>query len=787
MDADATVRPDRHGPAAGLARSPAGWVLAATLLALGGGAVARAASAAAAGDALWAAGGVVGALHATWSTGASLRRGRVGVDVVAVLALVGALAVGELLAAAVVAVMVATGRALETWAAGRARRDLHALLQRAPRVAHRYEGGGVRTVALDDVRPGDVLVVGPGEVVPVDGNLLTDGALDESALTGEALPVTRQVGDAVRSGVVNAGAALDLRTTTTAAASTYAGIVRLVADAEATPAPFVRLADRFALWFLALTVVLAGATWAAAGAARAVAVLVVATPCPLILAAPVALVAGLSRVSRRGVVVKGGGALERLARCTTLLVDKTGTLTGGRPELAGVVTSGVLPADEVLRLAGSLDQLSPHVLASAVVQAARDRGLGLVLPEDVEEVAGQGIRGVVDGADVALGNAAWTGVPPAVPWAKAARRRARLDGALTVFVSVGGRPAGVLVLDDPVRSDAARTVRSLRRSGIDRIVMVTGDRADVAETVGAVIGVDAVLAERSPADKLDAVRSERRRAPTVMVGDGINDAPALALADVGVAMGARGATASSEAADVVLTVDRLDRIGEARVVARRSRRIAVQSVVAGMGMSIAAMGVAAAGHLPAVWGAVLQEGIDVAAIANALRALGGGRRTVLAGGDAALARRFTGEHQAVRAALDDVRAAADAVGSAQPARAMALVREAHAALVSVVLPHEEAEQQELYPALDRVIGGTDPTGPMTRAHVEIAHQVRRLGQLVEEIGPGVPDGEEEAELRRLLYGLHAVLRLHTAQEEESYLSLGEDEPTPPAAEARRDA
>ena len=354
------------------------------------------------------------------------------------------------------------------------------------------------------------------------------------------------------------------------------------------------------------------------------AVLVVATPCPLILAAPVALVSGMSVAARRGVVVKSGGVLEQLARCATLLLDKTGTLTSGHPAVAATVTARRSQAEDVLTMAASLDQVSGHVLAGAVVSAAKDQGCRLSMPQQAEEVAGQGIRGTVKGRLVSVGKAAWCGIggPAGTPrWAKAARRRARLDGALTVFVAIDGEPAGVLVLDDPVRADAARTVRALRAGGIDRIVMVTGDRAEVAETVGAVIGVDGVLAERTPTDKLDAVRSEQRRGPVIMVGDGINDAPALALADVGVAMGARGATASSQAADAVLTVNRIDRLGEVISVARRTRQIALQSVLAGMAMSLAAMGVAAAGLLPAVWGALLQEGIDVAVILNALRAL----------------------------------------------------------------------------------------------------------------------------------------------------------------------
>ncbi len=726
------------------------------------------------GDVAWDTIGALGAAYSLWTVVDSLRRSRIGVDVIALLALVGVLTTGEHLAATLVATMLVTGRALESWAAGRARRDLQALLERAPKTAHRYTTTGLETVPLSEVAPGDRLMVGSGELVPVDGNLVSAAVLDESAMTGESLPVERAAREGVRSGVANAGAPFDVRATATAADSTYSGIVRLVRQAESAQPPFVRLADRYALWFLGLTLAGAGTAWAAGGATRAVAVLVVATPCPLILAAPVALVGGLSQAARRGVVVKGGGVLERLASCTTVLFDKTGTLTAGRPELGTVVVAGSRRADEVLGLAASLDQLSPHVLANAVVKAAEARGLPLPLPEAVEEVAGQGIRGHVDGHAVAVGKAAWAGVVGNPPWAKLARRQARLDGTLTVFVSVDGEPAGVLVLEDPIRADAARTVRSLRKAGVDRIVMVTGDRHEVAATVGGVIGVDEVVAERSPAEKLDVVREERRRAPTVMVGDGINDAPALALADVGVAMGARGATVSSEAADMVLMVDRLDRLGHVRSIAVRTRRIAVQSVVAGMAMSLAAMTAAALGRLPAVWGALLQEGIDVAAILNALRALraapeAGSLDTEALG----LARRFNDEHAAIRMATERIRMVADELGTVESATALAQVLQVHRMLVDEVVPHEEAEDRELYPALDRAIGGANPTGPMSREHTEIAHQVRRLGQLLDEVGAEGCDEEDVIELRRLLYGLYAILRLHTAQEDESYLSLGD--------------
>lgn len=741
----------------------------------------------AAGAGLWFAGGhgaanlawaVVGALGAA-AAGAELvataLQHRLGLDVIAVLALVGALAVGEDLAAAVIAVMVATGSFLDDWANGRAERDLRALLGRAPRVATRRRGDAIETVPVDDIIPGDVVLVATGGLLPVDGEVLVRSAvLDESSLTGEAIPIERHPGDPVRSGVVNVGDQLEMRASAPAAESTHAHIARLVAAAHAARAPMSRLADRYALAFVAASLVAAGATWAAAGATRAVAVLVVATPCPLILAAPIAFVAGLSRAARRGVIVKGAAALERLAGCRTLVLDKTGTVTSGRPSLIEILSEPPVGESELLAAAGALEQASTHPLAHAVVRAAEERGLDLVTPRAVEEVAGRGISGLVGEHHVQVGRASHVGLAADAPLVRWARRQARLEGMLAVFVALDGRPAGVLLLRDELRPDARRMLRGARHGGIDRIVLLTGDRGDVADAIGAVVGAEAVLADQSPADKLEAVERERKMAPTVMIGDGINDAPALAAADVGVAMGARGAAASAEAADVVLAVDRIDLIGEAMWLARRTRRIALESIVAGIGLSLAAMVVAGFGLLPAVWGALLQEAIDVAVILNALRALRQRPPVARLGGDGrTLALHFADEHVQIREDLTLLREAADRIDTAPLEEALTLVRTVYARLRDDVVPHEQAEQEALYPLLDAAIGGRHPTAPMSRAHVEIADRVRRLGHLLEDIAA---DGAEEtdlADLRRLLYGLHAVLELHTNQEEESYLSLAE--------------
>ncbi|OWU85633.1 haloacid dehalogenase [Oceanicola sp. 22II-s10i] len=550
----------------------------------------------------------------------SLARGEIGLDIVAALSMTAALAFGETLAAAVVAVMYSGGTFLESFAEGRARREMHDLLSRVPRTATRYTGDGIEEVPLDAIVPGDLLLIRQGDVVPVDGSVASDGAyLDTSALTGESLPRRAVRGDDALSGSTNAGDAFDITALRPARDSTYAGIVRLVEEAQQSRAPMARMADRWSLGFLAVTVAIALAAWWFTGdPIRAVAVLVVATPCPLILAVPVALVAGLSRAARFGVLVKGARPLEAMAQVRTLILDKTGTLTDGRPQIVAIERHGALSEDDILQLAAALDQASKHPVAQAVVAAARARGLTLPVPAEVEERPGEGVTGLVAGQRVIVGGAAFA----AARTGGEAWQPGRFPfGSVLVALAVDGRIAGHLVMADPLRAEAAQMMTRLRAQGVDRILLATGDRADVADQVVAGLGLDAVRSELAPEGKVALVTEERRAAPVMMVGDGVNDAPALAAADVGVAMGVRGAAASAEAADVVLLVDRVDRLAQGIEVARRSRGIAMQSVVVGIGLSVAGMVAAAFGLLSPVQGAVLQEVIDVAVILNALRAL----------------------------------------------------------------------------------------------------------------------------------------------------------------------
>jgi heavy metal translocating P-type ATPase len=570
----------------------------------------------------WAAGAfiVLGVLGAEIIR--ALAQGEFGLDIIAALAMAGCLAAGEMLAACVVALMFSGGQLLEGYAQGRAEREMTALLSRVPRTARILRDAILVEVPLGAVQPGDRVLVRPGEVVPVDGTLTDERAVvDESAMTGESLPVTRLAGSPVTSGTTNAGGAFTLQATTDAAQSTFARIVALVDSARKSRAPAARLADRWSLVFLAFTLALAGAAWVWTGEiGRVLAVLVVATPCPLLLAVPVAIVAGLSRSARAGVLIKSAAALERLAAVGTLLLDKTGTITAGVPRISNVVAAEGVAPEAALQAAASLAQASTHVVSAALVEHAREAGMRLSSPDTVAEDHGAGVRGRVEGLAVALGSrdyiASLTGGKPLVGDDTA--------GCLVTHIALDGRPAAIVTLQDAVRPEAQATLRKMKSSGISRIVLVTGDREDVAHAVARGLPIDRIAAQLSPEGKVAVVREEGEHARTVMVGDGVNDAPALAAADVGIAMGARGAAASSEAADAVILVDTLDRLPSAVGAARRSLSVARQSVIAGMGLSILAMAAAALGWLTPLQGALIQEGIDVAVVLNALRALSGG-------------------------------------------------------------------------------------------------------------------------------------------------------------------
>jgi heavy metal translocating P-type ATPase len=555
----------------------------------------------------------------------SLRQGDIGLDIVAALSMFAALVFAEYLAGVVVALMYAGGQYLESFAERRATREMTALLGRVPRSALRYRDGRLEDISLDAIEPGDRVVVRKGEVVPVDGVVVEGLAiLDQSALTGESIPIQQKVGENIMSGATNVGEAFHLLTARRAAESTYAGIVRLVEAAQQSRAPMSRLADRYAMVFLAATITLAGLSWMGSGdPIRAVAVLVVATPCPLILAVPVAIMSGVSQAAMHGILIKGGLALETLARVRSLVIDKTGTLTHGRARIVAISPISGHAPEELLRLAASLDQVSKHIVAQTIVEAARAKGLALAIPEKVVETAGEGVEGCVDGRQLIVGGLRFVGrkIAETSPSRLPAQRP---PGSVVVAVGVDGRLAGLLILADELRAGTKALLEHIKSLGVARIVLATGDRRDVAEMVAKGLPINAVRSELTPDQKTLVVLSERKNGPVMMIGDGVNDAPALAAADLGVAMGVKGAAASAEVADVVLLVDQLDRVLTAMTIARRSRRIALESVYAGLGLSVIGMVTAALGLIIPVQGAILQEVIDVAVILNALRALGDG-------------------------------------------------------------------------------------------------------------------------------------------------------------------
>jgi heavy metal translocating P-type ATPase len=697
--------------------------------------------------------------------------GRFGVDAIALVSMSAALALGQPLAGAVVALMYSGGNVLEDIAVARAEHDLRSLVDRAPCEARRRIGDRIEEVPISNVANGDQLLVRAGEVVPVDGVVTSSAAtIDESALTGEPIPVVKARGAAVLSGSLNAGETFELMASAAAGESTYAGIVRLVTAAQTAKAPFVRLADRYALIFLPVTLALAFVAWLISGdLIRSLAVLVAATPCPLILAAPVAFIAGVAQAARRGILVKGGGPLEALARAHTVLFDKTGTLTVGGARLLSIEVAPGESADEVLMLGASLEQASHHVLAGAIIQAGVERGLSLKVPEQVQESMGSGLHGVIEGRRVAAGSRDMIyGATGVTEWASRAIRRASWRSALIVFVALEGRPIGALLLADELRADTPRAIRLLREAGVARIVMVTGDRAAAAQAIGAALDLDAVLADRVPSDKVDAVRSEQRLHPTIMVGDGINDAPALASADVGIALGARGASASSEAADVVILADRLDRVGEAIVIAQRARRIAVESIVAGMGLSSVAMLAATFGWLMPVPAAIVQEVIDVAVILNALRALTPAYGHVGRSITAAAGHELHRDHVTLIRNLDRLRSIVDALDDTTSESGAALIAEANRVVQDQVVAHERDDEGSVYPRLARVLQESHSLSAMSRAHREILHLARLLARVVDDLASEKVDRYLVRDAQRVIEAIETLVRMHTAQEEDIY-------------------
>jgi heavy metal translocating P-type ATPase len=545
-------------------------------------------------------------------------KGEWGLDLLALVAIGSTLVVGEFWASIIIVLMLTGGEALEDFAASRAKRDLSSLLDRVPQVAHRFTATEeIEDVAAADVAVGDRLLVRPSEVVPVDAILAdAEATVDESSLTGESLPAEKVAGDAIVSGSLNGAGAMVITATAVAAESQYQRIIELVTEASQSKAPMVRLADRYAMPFTVVSLVIGGLAWLISGdPVRFAEVLVVATPCPLLLAAPVAFMAGMSNSARHGVVVKSAGTLEVLARAKTVAFDKTGTLTIGQPEVVRVQPVVGFEEHELRTLVAAAEGYSSHVLAEALVRAAVDSPGARPTVEDATEIAAFGVRAVVNGRTVFVGK------PAFIEENSSGLALADLGpGEAAVYAAVDGVFAGAVILRDAIRPEAAQTLAALRRAKIPSSLMVTGDVEQTARVIAELLGITEVHAECLPADKVRIVAAASPR-PVIMVGDGVNDAPVLAAADVGIAMGARGSTAASESADVVILVDDISRVATAVTIAQRTVLIAVQSIWLGIAISVGLMLVASVGVLPAVIGAGLQEFVDLVTILNALRAL----------------------------------------------------------------------------------------------------------------------------------------------------------------------
>jgi len=594
---------------------------AAALLALLAGLMLHLAGAESLASAVVISGLVLTGAPVAWHTIRRVIAGQWASDLIALLAIVTALLLDQPVAGLVIVLMQSGGEALERYAAGRASDAIRALEAAAPRVAHRIEHDTVRDLAADDIAAGDLLLVRPGELLPCDAVVESGRShVDASRLTGEPVPVSAKSGTRLLSGSANGEGTLTVRALATASESQYAHIVALVRSAQASKAPLQRLADRYASWFTPLTLAVCAVVYLLTGdALRVLAVLVVATPCPLILATPIAIIGGINHAARRQIIVRAGEVLERLERVDVAVFDKTGTLTIGRPSVSAVRSCDGVPAIEVLRLAGGLEQASGHLLARTLVERASSELGTLPMPAHVVESAGRGVTGVVDRHQVTVGAPSFV------------REHCALDGdigssgadgaALVAYVAIDGRLAGTVEYADRVRPEAAEALAELRSLGLQRTMLLSGDRPSNARGAAAAAGIHEVVADLLPEGKVEIVRRLVTAGDAVlMVGDGTNDAPALAAATVGVALAGHGGGVTAEAAGVVVLADDLRRVPEAIRIARRAMRVARQSIWLGLTLSGIAMALAAVGIIPPVTGAVLQEVIDVASILNALRA-----------------------------------------------------------------------------------------------------------------------------------------------------------------------
>jgi len=571
----------------------------------------------------WLISGVslVAVLPLLWGMWDAIKSGRYGIDILAATAIITAVILGEAWAAIVVVIMLTGGESLEDYAEHRAKRELDALLKQAPTKAHVIRKGKTIDVKVNELRVGDKILIKPGELVPVDCLLIEGEAnFNESSLTGESLPQNKQINAQLLSGSINLDSAVTAKATATSEDSQYQQIIKLVRGAAASQAPFVRLADRYSIPFTITAYAIGITVWVLSGdPIRFLEVIIVATPCPLILAAPIAFISGMSRASRHGIIVRNGSALEKLANAKTIAFDKTGTLTSGILKVDKIQTFGNHNKDDILSLAASLEQNSNHVLAHAIVQSAADKNLKITKAKHVKEIAGRGLETTIKGQKMLIGRLSLledhqVKMPSSF--------KAESIGQTAAYVAIGGQLAGIIMLSDQVRPESKKTLSMLYDLGIQDTLMITGDNKFTAKGIARQLGISKVYADMMPADKMHALDAVTAR-PLVFVGDGVNDAPALTTADVGIALGARGNTAASESADMIIMADDISKVASAFSIAKRTFSIAKQSILIGIGISVALMLAFSTGKFSPLLGAILQEVVDVVVIFNALRAHSG--------------------------------------------------------------------------------------------------------------------------------------------------------------------
>lgn len=568
---------------------------------------------------------LINVIPLVWGMIEDLRSGRYGIDILAATAILTSVLLREYWAGMVIVLMLTGGEALEDYAERRAKKELSTLLARKPKKAHVLRKGKTVELKVHDIVIGDKVVILPGEVVPVDGEVIEGGSsFDESDLTGESLPVSKQPGDQLLSGSINMEGVITIRASHTAKDSQYEQIIKLVKSAAASRAPFVRLADRYSIPFTILAFIIAGSTWAVTGQAiRFLEVIVVATPCPLLLGAPIALISGMSRAAKHGIIVKTGSALERLAEVETIAFDKTGTLTRGVPVVSNVTTYNKSTTKEVLGLAAALEQNSAHILAQAIVDAARQENLKISPAKQVKETSGQGLSGRLQGKTILIGRLSYlkeSGVAIPTTVTKKTLRET------STYVAINGKLAGIISFTDELRPESKHMLKLLKAQGIRHTLMVTGDNQATAAAIAKKLGIETVVANCLPGDKIRAIENVTHR-PVAFVGDGVNDAPVLTASDIGVALGARGSTVASESADVVILLDDIARVASGVAIAKRTFFIAKQSILIGILISLGLMGIFATGRFKPVYGAAIQELVDITVIFNALRAHGSWRKS----------------------------------------------------------------------------------------------------------------------------------------------------------------